>query len=415
MNKDQRNIKKTELLAPAGNPEKMKAAFHYGADAVYLGGKLFNLRAGSGNFSDEELQAAVPYAHGSGKKIYVTLNVIPHNEELRQLPSYVRFLEKTGVDGVIVADLGVFQIVREESALPVSVSTQASCTNWRAVDMWKRLGAKRAVLAREITLEEIREIRERVPGIELEVFVHGAMCMSVSGRCLLSNYLTGRDANRGDCAQACRWKYAVVEEKRPGQYMPVLEDERGSYIFSSKDLCTVEFLDRIIEAGADSLKIEGRMKGVWYVANSVKVYREALDSYEAGNYSPDPRWTQVLESISNRLYTPGFYLGNPGGEAQNIKETRSYFQSRQLAAVVTEKRPGNLYVLSVRNRIRTGETLEAVRPRKPVKDLRLPAMTLLTKEAEEPVEHANPNSSVLVKIDTELEVMDMLGRKMDVT
>ncbi|MFA6878404.1 MAG: peptidase U32 family protein, partial [Fusobacterium sp.] len=218
-------MKKVELLAPAGNYEKMEMAFHYGADAVFLGGKIFNLRAGSHNFSNEELEETAKYAHNLGKKVYVALNIIPHNEDLDVLPEYVRFLDKIGVDGVIVADLGVFQIVKENSSIPISVSTQASNTNWRSVKIWKDMGAKRVVLAREISLENIKEIRAKVPDIELEVFVHGAMCMSISGRCLLSNYLTGRDANRGDCAQPCRWRYSLMEEKRPGQYMPVFEDE----------------------------------------------------------------------------------------------------------------------------------------------------------------------------------------------
>ncbi len=247
-------MKKVELLAPVGNMEKFKMAMHYGADAVFLGGKMhygadavflggkmFNLRAGSSNFSDEELIEAVNYAHNLGKKVYVTLNIIPHNNELELLPDYVKFLEKIGVDGVIVADLGVFQIVKENTNLRISVSTQASNTNWRSVKMWKDLGAKRVVLAREISLENIAEIRAKVPDIELEVFIHGAMCMSISGRCLLSNYMTGRDANRGDCAQSCRWKYSLVEETRPGEYMPVFEDDHGTYIFNSKDLCTIEF------------------------------------------------------------------------------------------------------------------------------------------------------------------------------
>lgn len=302
-------MKKVELLAPVGNMEKFKMAIHYGADAVFLGGKMFNLRAGSSNFSDEELEEAVTYAHDLGKKVYVTLNIIPHNDELDLLPDYVKFLEKIGIDGVIVADLGVFQIVKENTNLRISVSTQASNTNWRSVQMWRDLGAKRVVLAREISLDNIAEIRAKVPDIELEVFIHGAMCMSISGRCLLSNYMTGRDANRGDCAQSCRWKYSLVEETRPGEYMPVFEDDHGTYIFNSKDLCTIEFIDKILDIGVDSLKIEGRMKGIYYVANCVKVYRDAIDSYYSGNYKFNPKWLEELESVSHRSYTDGFYMG----------------------------------------------------------------------------------------------------------
>src|SRR6056297_1165513 len=230
--------------------------YRYGADAAYIGGKMFNLRAFADNFNDDELENAVKLAHSLNKKLYVTLNIIPHNNDLERMPEYVKYLDTLGLDGIIVADMGVFQIVKENSNIPINISTQASNTNWASVKMWKDLGAKRVILAREVSINEIREIRDKVPDIELEAFVHGAMCMSISGRCLLSNYMTGRDANRGACAQPCRWKYNLVEEKRPGQYFPIGEDERGTYIMNSKDLCTIEFLDQMIDAGLDSLKIE---------------------------------------------------------------------------------------------------------------------------------------------------------------
>ena len=406
-------VKKAELLAPAGNVEKLKTAIHYGADAVFLGGKMFNLRAGSNNFSDEELEECVQYAHERGKRVYVTLNIIPHNEELEQLPNYVKFLEKIGVDAVIVADLGVFQIVKENTNLAISVSPQASNTNWRSVKMWKDMGAKRVVLAREISLENIMEIRQKVPDIELEVFVHGAMCMSVSGRCLLSNYMTGRDANRGDCAQSCRWKYSVVEETRPGEYMPVYEDERGTYIFSSKDLCTIEFIDKILELGVDSLKIEGRMKGIFYVANVVKVYRDALDSFYSGNYEYNPKWKEELEATSNRSYTDGFYKGNPGVEGQNYNNRNSYSQTHQLVAKVEEKISENEYILAIRNRLFVGETLEVISPGISVRDFVMPKMILLNKGREEgEIEQANPNSFVKIVTDIPLSEMDMLRKKL---
>lgn len=406
-------VKKAELLAPAGNVEKLKTAIHYGADAVFLGGKMFNLRAGSNNFSDEELEECVQYAHERGKRVYVTLNIIPHNEELEQLPDYVKFLEKIGVDAVIVADLGVFQIVKENTNLAISVSTQASNTNWRSVKMWKDMGAKRVVLAREISLENIMEIRQKVPDIELEVFVHGAMCMSVSGRCLLSNYMTGRDANRGDCAQSCRWKYSVVEETRPGEYMPVYEDERGTYIFSSKDLCTIEFIDKILELGVDSLKIEGRMKGIFYVANVVKVYRDALDSFYSGNYEYNPKWKEELKATSNRSYTDGFYKGNPGVEGQNYNNRNSYSQTHQLVAKVEEKISENEYILAIRNRLFVGETLEVISPGISVRDFVMPKMILLNKGREEgEIEQANPNSFVKIVTDIPLSEMDMLRKKL---
>lgn len=404
-------MKKVELLAPAGNYEKMEMAFHYGADAVFLGGKIFNLRAGSHNFSDEELEKTANYAHSLGKKVYVTLNIIPHNEDLDILPEYVRFLDKIGVDGVIVADLGVFQIVKENSNIPISVSTQASNTNWRSVKIWKDMGAKRVVLAREISLENIKEIRAKVPDIELEVFIHGAMCMSISGRCLLSNYLTGRDANRGDCAQPCRWRYSLMEEKRPGQYMPVFEDEHGTFIFSSKDLCTIDMIDQILDAGVDSLKIEGRMKGIYYVANVVKAYREAVDKYYAGEFAFDEKWLRELESTSHRLYTKGFYFGKPGVDGQNYNDRNSYSQTHQLVAKVIEKVSDTEYVLAIRNRIETGDNLEVVTPNTEAIKFKLPKMILIDKRGHESETlFANPNSTVRVKTDVKMEVLDMIRK-----
>jgi len=406
-------VKKVELLAPVGNMEKFKMALHYGADAVFLGGKMFNLRAGSNNLSDEELEYAVNYAHERGKKVYVTLNVIPHNQELELLPDYVKFLEKIGVDGVIVADLGVFQIVKENTNLSISVSTQASNTNWRSVKMWKDLGARRVVLAREISLDNIAEIRAKVPDIELEVFVHGAMCMAISGRCLLSNYMTGRDANRGDCAQACRWKYNLVEETRPGEFMPVYEDEHGTYIFNSRDLCTIEIIDKILDLGVDSLKIEGRMKGIYYVANAVKVYRDAIDSYYSGNYKYNPKWLEELESTSNRSYTKGFYLGKAGVESQNYNDRNSYSQTHQLVAKVEKKLPNNEYILAIRNKLYVGEKLEVVSPGIDVREITLPTMILMNKDKEVgEVQDANPNSFVKIKLEEELDELDMLRKKM---
>ena len=388
-------------------------ALHYGADAVFLGGKMFNLRAGSNNLSDEELEYAVNYAHERGKKVYVTLNVIPHNQELELLPDYVKFLEKVGVDGVIVADLGVFQIVKENTNLSISVSTQASNTNWRSVKMWKDLGARRVVLAREISLDNIAEIRAKVPDIELEVFVHGAMCMAISGRCLLSNYMTGRDANRGDCAQACRWKYNLVEETRPGEFMPVYEDEHGTYIFNSRDLCTIEIIDKILDLGVDSLKIEGRMKGIYYVANAVKVYRDAIDSYYSGNYKYNPKWLEELESTSNRSYTKGFYLGRAGVESQNYNDRNSYSQTHQLVAKVEKKLPNNEYILAIRNKLYVGEKLEVVSPGIDVREITLPTMILMNKDKEVgEVQDANPNSFVKIKLEEELDELDMLRKKM---
>lgn len=267
-------------------------------------------------------------------------------------------------------------------------------------------------MAREISLDNIAEIRAKVPDIELEVFIHGAMCMSISGRCLLSNYMTGRDANRGDCAQSCRWKYSLVEETRPGEYMPVFEDDHGTYIFNSKDLCTIEFIDKILDIGVDSLKIEGRMKGIYYVANCVKVYRDAIDSYYSGDYKFNPKWLEELESVSHRSYTDGFYMGRPGVDGQNYNDRNSYSQSHQLVAKVEKKLSENEYILAIRNRLEVGEKLEVVSPGINVREITLPKMTLITrgKEGEE-VEAANPNSFVKITIDTELNELDMLRKR----
>ena len=261
------DLKKPELLAPAGNMEKMKMALLYGADAVYLGGKTFGLRALGGNFTREELKEAMEFAHGLGKKVYVTVNVFPHNEDIEALPDYLRYLAEIGTDALLVADLGIFRLCQKVIPdMELHISTQANNTNWATVNAWHELGAKRVVLAREMSLAEVRTIRDKTEA-DLEMFVHGAMCISYSGRCLLSNYFTGRDANRGACAQSCRWKYALVEETRPGKYFPIEEDDRGTYIMNSKDMCLLPHLRDVIESGVDSLKIEGRMKSVHYAAS----------------------------------------------------------------------------------------------------------------------------------------------------
>ncbi len=403
-------MKRAELLAPAGNMEKLKMAFHYGADAVFLGGKMFNLRAGSTNFSDEELQEAVDYAHARNKRVYVTLNIIAHNKELEILPEYVKTLEKIGVDAVIVADMGVFQVVKENSNLPISVSTQASNTNWRSVKMWKELGAKRVVMAREVSLEELAEIRVKVPDIEIEAFVHGAMCIAISGRCLLSNYMTGRDANRGDCAQACRWKYKLVEEKRPDEYFPIYEDEHGTHIFNSKDLCSIEFIDKVLDAGIDSLKIEGRMKGIYYVANAVKTYREALDSYYSGDYKYNHEWLTELQTISHRLYTEGFYEGRPDEKGQNYNDRNSYSQTHKLVAKVIGHEDDGATILEIRNRLAITDEIELIKPIGPPKKINIEKFIVI-KTGEE-LEVVNTNAIVKVYLEDKEEEMDMFRMKL---
>jgi len=355
--------KRPELLAPAGTMEKLQMALAYGADAAYLGGAQFGLRAFGGNFTNEEIRAAVQLAHSAGKKIYVTVNVFPHNDDLVSLPDYLRFLAEVGADAVLVADLGVFMLAREAvPALPVHISTQANNVNWRTVRAWQELGAERVVLARELSREEICEIR-RHTSVELELFVHGAMCISYSGRCLLSSYFTGRDANRGGCAQSCRWKYALVEASRPGEYYPVEEDERGTYIMNSKDLCLLPYLDEIVAAGIDSLKIEGRMKSVHYVASVVKAYRMALDACLTGDsYEVQEEWMTELGKVSHRAYTTGFFLGKTTEEDQ-IYGSSSYEQTSDFVGLVRSYDAENrLATVEQRNNMKLGQELEIFQP-----------------------------------------------------
>ena len=305
-------MEKIELLAPAGDLEKLKMAIMYGADAVYLGGEAFGLRTASKNFTMEEIKEGVEFAHSRNKKIYVTMNIIPHNEDLQGLEDYVLELYNNNIDGVIVSDPGIFSIIRKTTPeLPIHLSTQASVTNYETIMFWYELGIRRIVLARELSLKEIEEIIERVPkDLEIEVFIHGAMCISYSGRCLLSNYMTGRDANMGDCAQACRWKYRLVEEKRPGEYFPVFEDEKGTFIMNSKDLCMLEHIDKLINAGIKSFKIEGRVKSSYYVATVIRSYRMAIDEYyrDPENYKFNESLLDEIKKVSHRDFTTGFYF-----------------------------------------------------------------------------------------------------------
>lgn len=366
---------KVELLAPAGNMEKLKMAVQYGADAVYLAGKQFGLRTASDNFTLDEMREGVAYAHAHGKKAYLTMNILAHNDSIEQVEPFVPEAAETGIDGVIVSDPGIFRIIRKvRPDLPIHISTQTSTTNWETVAFWHELGAKRIVLARELSLREIREIRERVPNVELEMFVHGAMCISYSGRCLLSNYMAGRDANQGDCAHPCRWRYRLVEEKRPGQYYPIEEDSTGTFIFNSKDLCLLPHLPDLIQSGVSSLKIEGRVKSSFYVATVVKAYREALDAWYAGNWQDVQSWLEEVGTVSNRDFTTGFLFGKPGPESHNYA-TSSYIRRYDFIGLVTgfDKASGRL-VVEQRNHFRTGETIEVLPPKGPVVSLTLGEM-----------------------------------------
>lgn len=356
---------KPELLAPAGDLEKLKVAVLYGADAVYLGGRHFGLRAGAGNFDVEEMAEGVRFAHEKGARVYVTVNIFAHNRDLEPLPDYLDSIRGAGVDGVIVSDPGVIDLVRRlHPDLPVHLSTQANTTNWASARFWEERGVSRIVLARELSLGEIKEIRERVR-LELEIFIHGAMCIAYSGRCLLSNYLTGRDANRGDCAQSCRWRYALVEEKRPGEFLSIEEDDRGAYILGSRDLCLIEYIPELVQAGISCFKIEGRMKSVNYVAGVVKAYREALDAYlrDPGNYRFDPAWLEEIGKVSHRDYTTGFLFGNPGAGGQHY-EGEVYRRSHAFVGLVRNfDHSAGMALVEQRNRFAVGDEVEILVPR----------------------------------------------------
>ena len=402
--------KRPELLAPAGTLEKMKMAILYGADAVYLGGQAFGLRALGGNFTDAELREAVAFAHARGKKVYVTVNAYPHDGDMDGLPDYLRFLERIHVDALLVADLGVFAVARDVvPSLPLHVSTQANTVNAAAVRAWKALGAERVVLARELSLQEIADIRSAVD-VELEMFVHGAMCISMSGRCLLSAYMTGRDANRGACAQSCRWRYALMEEQRPGEYFPIEEDEHGTYMMNSKDLCLLPHLADVIATGVDSLKIEGRMKSVHYVASVTKAYRAAIDAYVAdpGKFAIDPAWTAELGKVSHRPYTTGFALHRATADDQ-IYGSSSYEQTSDFIGLVRSYDAATGWAtVEQRNHMRVGEEIELFQP-----TLAGFRQTLgeMTDEAGVPIDRApHPQQIVHIRMEQPVEPYAIVRR-----
>ncbi len=358
-------MKKIELLAPAGDLEKLKYAIIYGADAVYLAGQSFGMRKASKNFTDEELKEALEFVHKYNKRIYVTLNIIPHNDDLIGLEEYVRFLVDIQVDALIVSDPGIYSLVRSVSKeIEVHLSTQASVTNYETVKFWEKMGVKRTILARELSLEEIKKIKKEVPDTDLEVFVHGAMCISYSGRCLLSNYMTGRDANRGDCAQACRWKYHLVEEKRPGEYFPIEEEDKGTFIYNSKDLCMIKHIPELLDSGVDSLKLEGRVKTLYYVATVVRSYRLAIDSYNNGNYTSElaDELLAEIKKVSHRDFTTGFFFKKPD-ENDQLYTSSSYIRNYDFVGIVLDYDVDTqVATIEQRNRIFSGDKLEVFGP-----------------------------------------------------
>ena len=359
-------MKKLDLLAPAGDMNKLKTAVEYGADAVYLGGESFGLRKASKNFSVEDIKWATNYLHERGKKIHVTLNIIPHDKDIVGVEEYIEKLNDIGVDALIVADPGMFMKVKKVAPnFPIHISTQGSVTNVETVKFWKDLGAERVVMARELSLEEVSDIIKNVGDeIEIETFAHGAMCMSYSGRCLLSNYMTGRDANMGDCAQPCRYKYHLVEEKRPGEYFPIEEHDEGTFIMNSKDLCMIEHIDDMIRAGISSLKIEGRVKSEYYLATVIRSYRMAIDAYyeDPENYKYDPYLLEEIKKVSHRDFTTGFFYGKANENSQ-VYEDNSYIRGYDFVGIVLDyNNDTKVATIEQRNRIFKGEDIEIFGP-----------------------------------------------------
>ena len=359
-------MKHPELLIPASSLEVLKTAVMFGADAVYIGGEAFGLRAKAKNFSMEEIREGIAFAHAHDVKVYITANILAHNGDLSGVRAYFEELKEIRPDALIISDPGVFMIAREVCPeIDIHISTQANNTNYGTYQFWHQLGARRVVTARELSMAELKEIREKVPAdLEMETFIHGAMCISYSGRCLLSNYFTGRDANRGACTHPCRWKYAIVEETRPGEYMPVYENERGTYIFNSKDLCMIEHIPELIDSGIDSFKIEGRMKTALYVATVARTYRKAIDDYLESPelYRENMDW--YLDQISNctyRQFTTGFFFGQPDESAQ-IYDNNTYVKEYTYLGIIGECTADGLYRIEQRNKFSVGEQIEIMKP-----------------------------------------------------
>lgn len=382
--------KKPELLAPGGNLEKLKIAIMYGADAVYIGGEAFSLRVAAENFSLSDMKEGLEFAHARGKKVYLTANIIPHNKDIDDFREYIQEIRPLGFDAVLIADPGMFSLMREYAPeIPIHISTQANNVNYLSACMWHSLGAKRVVLAREMSLSEIAEIRKRTPAdLELEAFVHGAMCVSYSGRCLLSNYMTQRDANQGACSHPCRWNYSLTEQTRPGEYMDIFENERGSFIFNSKDLCMIRHIPELIESGIGSFKIEGRVKTSYYTATIIKAYREEIDKYfeNPAEYKFDEAQYNELCKVSHRPYSTGFYLGKPTA-AEQVYTDSSYVRDYDLIGMVAGyDAAAGVMEISQRNRFFVGDEIEIMSPDKPFFTQKV---EWLENEARERVDVAN--------------------------
>ncbi|MFR3171099.1 MAG: peptidase U32 family protein [Roseburia intestinalis] len=410
-------MRRPELLIPASSLEVLKIAVIYGADAVYIGGEAFGLRAKAKNFSMEEMREGIRFAHDHEVKVYVTANILAHNDDLEGVREYFKeldsFAKEEKPDALIIADPGVFMIAKEVCPdIERHISTQANNTNYETYRFWYGLGAKRVVSARELSLNEIKELRANIPDdLEIETFIHGAMCISYSGRCLLSNYFTGRDANQGACTHPCRWKYSIVEETRPNEYMPVYENERGTYIFNSKDLCMIEHIPELMESGIDSFKIEGRMKTALYVATVARTYRKAIDDYKESSelYKKNLPW--YLDQISNctyRQFTTGFFFGKPSDEAQ-IYDNNTYLKEYTYLGIVGEQNEEGLYRIEQRNKFSVGEEIEIMKP--DGENLTVTVKRIVDEDGADMESAPHPKQVLYIDLGHPLEKYDILRRK----
>ena len=398
-----------ELLSPAGNFQKLQYAIHYGADAVYTAGKNFSLRAQSDNLSEQELKQATEFCHSLHKKIYVAVNIFAHNSDLDDLPEYLEFLQKIKIDAIIISDPGIFLLSRKYAPeIPIHISTQANITSWRSAEFWQNLGAKRIILARELTISEIKEIRSKLPELELEIFVHGAMCMSYSGRCLLSSFLNRRSANRGNCTQPCRWKFNLMEETRPGEYFPIEEDKYGTYILNSKDLCLFDRLAEIKKSGINSIKIEGRMKSIYYVANLTRTYKEALACFEENQNAKEFKSLKSeLDKISHRVYTEAFFDEFDSSSTQNFS-TSSYIRKYQFIGEIfkTEK---NFAFINCKGKVSLKDEIEIIFPMRK-KDMIVKVDNLFDEEGN-PITFTKPNTVFKINLKREIPEFGIVRKK----
>ncbi|MBE6942565.1 MAG: U32 family peptidase [Ruminococcaceae bacterium] len=403
-------MKKIELLSPAGDMERLKMSVLYGADSVYLAGTDFGMRSFAGNFTPEEIPLAVRFAHEHGVKVHVTVNTMPRNDEICNLPAYLEQLDDAGVDALIVADMGAFTLAKKYAPrCQLHISTQQSIANYECATAWYDLGATRVVLARELNLKEIAEIRQKTPKeLEIETFGHGAMCVSYSGRCLLSNYMTGRDSNRGACAQPCRYQYALMEEKRPGEYFPVYEDEKGTYILNSRDMCTIDYLKDLMDAGIDCIKIEGRAKSAYYAAIVTGAYRHCIDDVAAGR-EMDPVWRDEVEHVSHRVYSTGFYYGFPGQYTENSR----YLREWQICAKVESCDENGLALCSLNNKFCQGDELEVVGP--DFRPMTVTATNITDMDGNPLPEPKTPQMQFYMQLPKPVPAMSMLRRSVDLS